>query len=94
MNCPRYYGRYNFDYKNITDTTNIKLKWMSICFNIDFKNGSMEAAMNGEILTPIKKKPLEMATEYDGKDLILHMGRYQNTVPIIGKMADINVWDR
>ena len=54
----------------------------------------MEAAMNGEILTPIKKKPLEMATEYDGKDLILQMGRYQNTVPIIGKMADINVWDR
>ena len=54
----------------------------------------MEAAMNGEILTPIKKKPLEMATEYDGKDLILHMGRYQNSVPVIGKMADINVWDR
>ena len=53
----------------------------------------MEAAMNGDMLVPQKKsKPLEWPSAYNES---YHIGRYfGNSVPIIGKMADINMWDR
>ena len=42
----RMYGHYDFDFLG-TDTNNIRLKWMSICFNIDYDNGTMELYLNG-----------------------------------------------
>ena len=56
----------------------------------------MEAAMNGEILTPKKKSnPLAWPSQYDENYINVHIGRYfGDNVPIIGKMADINIWDR
>ena len=40
------YGHYDFDFLG-TETNNIRLKWMSICFNIDYDNGTMELYLNG-----------------------------------------------
>ena len=56
----------------------------------------MEAAMNGDMLMPKKKsKPLEWPSAYNESYINVHIGRYfGNSVPIIGKMADINMWDR
>ena len=56
----------------------------------------MEAAMNGEMLTPIKKRyPLEWPSQYNESYVNVHIGRYfGDRVPIIGRMADINIWDR
>ena len=56
----------------------------------------MEAAMNGEILTPKKKSnPFEWPSAYDENYVDVYMARYfGKSVPIIGKMADINIWDR
>ena len=92
----RYYGKYEFYYKDRTDTTNIRLKWMSICLSINYENGTMEAAMNGKMLTPIKKSmSLEWPSQYNESYVNVHMGRYfGDNVPIIGRMADINIWDR
>ena len=44
------YGHYDFDFLG-TDTNNIRLKWMSICFNIDYDNGTMALYLNGYQLT-------------------------------------------
>ena len=40
------YGHYDFDF-NGTETNNMRLKWLSICFNIDYDNGTMELYLNG-----------------------------------------------
>ena len=44
------YGHYDFDFLG-TETNNIRLKWMSICFNIDYDNGTMALFLNGYQLT-------------------------------------------
>ena len=44
--CGRMYGHYDFDF-NGTETNNMRLKWLSICFNIDYDNGTMELYLNG-----------------------------------------------
>ena len=44
--CDRMYGHYDFDF-NGTETNNMRLKWLSICFNIDYDNGTMELYLNG-----------------------------------------------
>ena len=56
----------------------------------------MEAAMNGDMLTPKKlSDPLEWPSQYNESYVNVHIGRYfGDNVPIIGKMADINIWDR
>ena len=46
----RMYGHYDFDFLG-TETNNIRLKWMSICFNIDYDNGTMALFLNGYQLT-------------------------------------------
>ena len=89
----RFWKNYDFYYPNTTDSTNIRLKWISICFNINYVNGTMEVAMNGEILRAKRKKAITWNNETNFRNL--HIGRYFGySVPIIGKIADINMWDR
>ena len=63
---------------------------------MNFENGTLEAALNGKILTPKKKSnPFEWPSAYDENYVDVYMARYfGKSVPIIGKMADINIWDR
>ena len=51
----RFFGRYDFIFNGNTETSNIRLKWLSICFNINYIEGSMELFLNGEPLLPKKK---------------------------------------
>ena len=59
---------------------------MSISLNFDYETGSLEMFLNGE------KNQTEDSTD---KLLIIRFGRYYyDDTPLIGKIVDINIWDR
>ena len=86
--------KYDFDF-NGTETNNMRLKWLSICFNIDYDNGSMELYLNGESLPGKKKKDMTLPANSSSSPLIVRLGRYFfDDTTMIGKMIDFNMWDR
>ena len=84
---------------SITDTTekvNLRLKWLSICLNIDYENGTMEFFLNGKVLKLSKAVGhMERPHDHQSKALIVHVGRRMGKLSsIIGKIVDFNLWDR
>ena len=60
----RFYGHYDFSY-NGTIHSNTRMKWISICFNIDYDDGTMQLYLNGKPLEGEQRKP--MALPANGK---------------------------
>ena len=90
----RMYGHYDFDF-NGTETNNVRLKWLSICFNINYTEGTMELFLNGETLWPKVRKPMELPPDWEISPMIVRLGRYYfDDTPLIGKIVDFNMWDR
>ena len=74
---------------------NIRLKWLAICLNFDYVNGTVEMFLNGEKSAKKVKKPITVPEGSEGSPLIVRIGRYYyDDTPLIGKMVDINLWDR
>ena len=73
---------------------NIQLKWLALCFNFNFVNGTTDLFMNGKRLKQNVKKPVTRG-DHEGKPLIIRIGKYYyDNTPLIGKVVDINFWDR
>ena len=88
------YGHYDFKF-NKTSTNNMRLKWLSVCFNIDYDNGTMELYLNGKALEPYQRKPMVLPADSDTKPLIVRLGRYFfDDTPLIGKIYDFHMWDK
>ena len=88
------YGHIDFKF-NGTDTNNGRLKWLSICFQIDYDEGTMKLSLNGEALYPVSRKPMALPSSGDNAPLIVRLGRYWfDDTPLIGKIIDFNLWDR
>ena len=80
---------------NGTSTKNIRLKWVAVCLNLDYDNSTVQLFINGERSPQIDKKPLTLPGDHQDKPLIIRMGRYYyDDTPLIGKIVDINIWDR
>ena len=80
---------------NGTLAKNIRLKWMAICLNFNYEEGKVDLFLNGEKMPQIVKKPISLPDSSDNERLIVRMGRYYyDGTPLIGKIVDINIWDR
>ena len=75
--------------------TNLRLKWFSICFNIDYENGTMELYLNGNQVESKQRKPMKLPSDLETSPLIVRLGKnpYDDT-PFIGKIMDFQMWDR
>ena len=96
----RFFGRHDFTF-NATETSNIRQKWLSICFNINFIEGSIELFLNGNPLlqkeTNNSKQWLKLGLPPDWQitPMIVRLGRYFfDGSPMIGKIVDFNLWER
>ena len=87
------YGHYDFKF-NGTATNNVQLKWLSICFNIDYDDGTMELYLNGRNIPGEQRKPMELPPDHETSPLIVRLGHYYfDDTPLIGKIFDFNLWD-
>ena len=77
--CFRFYGHYDFNFDGVT--TNIRLKWLSICFNIDYNNGTMQLYLNGHPLPATQRKP--MALPEDADTVACRMGKREHVLLVI-----------
>ena len=90
----RIYGHTDFIFDS-TSTKNIRLKWMAICYSIDYDNGTMEMFLNGEKLPQKSRKALALPENADSLPLVVRLGRYYyDNTPLLGKIVDFNMWDR
>ena len=90
----RLYKRSDFKF-NGTLAKNIRLKWIAICLNFNYVNGTVEMFLNGEKNQQIIKKPIVLPEESNENPLIVRFGKYfYDNTPLIGKVVDINIWDR
>ena len=90
----RLYGRSDFKF-NGTLAKNIRLKWIAICLNFNYVNGTVEMFLNGEKNQQIIKKPIVLPEESNENPLIVRFGKYfYDKTPLLGKVVDINIWDR
>ena len=88
-------GGGEFNFSDISETTNLRLKWLSLCFNIDYENGTANISLNGEILKQTKSKKMVRPDDHESNDVIVHLGRrFGKNEPLIGKMVNFNMWDR
>ena len=82
---------------NTKKQENVQLNWLSICFSVSFENESVILLLNGEKLqsTPSRKSLIEVSGRNDSSSLIVEVGSYyfDNTM-LIGKIVDVNMWDR
>ena len=80
---------------NGTDTKNIRLKWLAICINVDHASGKAEFFMNGARMEGKQRKNITRPLDYQQKPLVVRIGKYYiDGTPLIGKVVDINIWDR
>ena len=72
---------------------------MSLCFSISFENETVILLLNGEKLQssnhPKRKSLIEKSGRTDSSRLIVKVGSYYfDDTMLIGKIVDINMWDR
>ena len=80
---------------NGTSAKNIRLKWLSICLNFNYLNGTVGMYLNGEETTQRIKKPITLPENHEDVPLIIRFGHYYyDDTPLIGTIVDINMWDR
>jgi hypothetical protein len=92
-----FYSYSTFPFSESTKNNgkqSIQLKWLALCFNFDFVTGTVDLFMNGKRLKQNVKKPISRG-DHVGKPFIIRMGKYYyDRTPFIGKLVDINMWDR
>ena len=89
----RMYIHYDFAFKG--EETNLRLKWFSICFNINYDNGTMELYLNGDLVDSKQRKPMELPADWETSSLIVRLGKNPfDDTPFIGKIMDFQMWDR
>ena len=90
----RLYGKSDFIF-NGTLAKNIRLKWLAICLNFDYVNGTVEMFLNGAKIKQKIKKPIVLPNNSEKQPLIIRFGwYYYDSTPLIGQVVDINIWDR
>ena len=90
----RIYRKSDFVF-NGTSAKNIRLKWLSICLNLDYVTGTVEMFLNGEKAIQVVKKPISLPEGSEDKAMIIRFGHYYyDSTPLIGRVVDINMWDR
>ena len=90
----RLYGKSDFIF-NGTLAKNIRLKWLAICLNFDYVNGTVEMFLNGDKIKQKIKKPIVLPDNSEKQPLIVRFGQYYyDSTPLIGQVVDINMWDR
>ena len=71
------------------------MKWLAICLNFNYVNGTVEMFLNGKKSQQTIIKPIVLPEDSDEKPLIVRFGRYYyDDTPLIGRVVDINMWDR
>ena len=86
--------RTNFRF-NSTETKNIRLKWLAACINFDFISGKVDFFLNGKQMEGKQTRNATLPSDAGGKPLIVRIGKlYTDGTPLIGKIVDINMWDR
>ena len=87
-------GKASFKF-NSTHTKNIRLKWLAVCINFDYTTGSISLFLNGAKLEGNQRKNISLSEDAEQKALIVRIGKYDDDgTPLIGKIVDINIWDR
>ena len=63
--------------------------------NFNYVNKTVDMFMNGKKIKQTVRKPLSLPDNSESAPLILRFGHYfYDNTPLIGKVVDINVWDR
>ena len=90
------YLLYKSNFKfNSSETKNLHLKWLGVFFNFDYVTGSVELFLNGNKAEESRNKKIIFPKDAGQKPLILRIGKYfLDGTPLIGKIVDINIWDR
>ena len=92
-----YYSYSSFPFSESTTNNgkeSIQLKWLALCFNFDFETGKTDLFMNGNRMKQNVRKPISRG-DHSGKPFLVRMGQYYfDKTPLIGKLVDINMWDR
>ena len=72
-------------------SSNLLQKWLSICLNIDYENGSVQTWING-----IELKSYNKSLIYpNATSMTVRLGKYYGDGGVlIGKILDFNMWDR
>ena len=87
-------GKTSFKF-NSTHTKNIRLKWLAVCISFDYTTGSTALFLNGKKLEGNQKQNISLPEDFEQKALIVRIGKYDDDgTPLIGKIVDINIWDR
>ena len=90
----RIWGAAKFLF-NSEDTKNIRLKWLAVCINLDFTAGSTQLFLNGGEMLGIQDKNISLPADAATAPLIVRIGKlYTDNTPLIGKIVDINMFDR
>ena len=90
----RLYSKSDFIFEG-TLAKNIRLKWLAICMNFDYINGTVEMFLNGNQIQQKIKKSLSLPVASENLPLIVRFGRYYyDDTPLIGKVVNINMWNR
>ena len=80
---------------NSSDTKNIRLKWLALCINLDFSSGNTQLFLNGQEMPGRKLGNTSLPVEAATTPLIVRIGKlYTDSTPLIGKIVDINMFDR
>ena len=83
------------DFMFIGSTTNLRLKWLLICTNFDYESGKVELFLNGKKVNQTEKKPITLSKDENKKSMVLRIGKYYlDGTPMIGKVVNVNIWDR
>ena len=87
-------NKYDFIFEG-KFTKNIRLKWLAICLNFNYVNGTFDLFLNGKKSPLMARNPIQLPDDAYKKPLIIRMGHlYWDKTPLIGKVVDINVWDK
>lgn len=78
-------------FDHIGFVNNTKLKWISCCLSFDFANKKIRLDVNGKHLNTVEN--IEIEPEKGETTVFMGYRKFDNN-PMIGKMTDINVWDR
>ena len=90
----RLYTKSDFKF-NGTLAKNIRLKWIAICLNFNYVNGTVDMFLNGKKSQQKFRKPIVLPEDSADLPLVIRFGRYfYDDTPLIGKLVDINMWDR
>ena len=77
---------------------NLRNKWTSVCFALDYENDQLDLFINGEGNIAKIKNHIEFGNvthAKKNKKMTIRLGLYDfDDTPLIGKIIDFHLWDR